>query len=152
MSYYRFMPRVAVLPWPGTDDCYVCISGSAKPKMTCYGSQWHGEKEPHEFYESETRSKPRITFCVHSGRALAEWDGDMGPITVWLDATVGLPNGYQQGDVSDHWFFAKAVGSGNWTQLGVDRAELPRCFIDGCYDLIFATLRRYAKDHDNGKD
>lgn len=148
-KYYRYMNRVAVLQWPGTTDCYVCVSGSKKPKVSLYGPKWHGDKCATESYESEFRSKPRVTFCVHAGNAFAEWDGDYGPITVWLDASTGIPEGYNEEDVAPHWFFEKAVGRGNWSQLAVDRNELPRCLVDGCYDLIFSALRRFAESHSN---
>lgn len=146
---YKFMPRVAVIPWPGKPDCYVCLSGSRKPDKTYYGPNWHGEREATVINEYTLRSSPRMTFSVHVGKAFAEWDGEYGPITVWLDATDSIPEGYTTDDVQPHWFFEKAVGPGNWSLLAVDRNNLPRCFIDGCYDLIFETLRRFATDADN---
>lgn len=77
-----------------------------------------------------------------------------GPITVWRKSEEG-GTGYSEHDkASEHWLWPWATGRGNWTQLEVNRKNLPDAFISGDYEHIFNVLKSFVEStlSDNSHD
>ena len=134
------MKRVAVLPWPGIDGAYLCLSGRQRSQHDEAYYQSHRELYPEVWRGHSVQVDPNLTFTVQVGDAIAEWEPSHGPIQLWFrrDREDGDRNWRQ------HWFFDFAYGDMCWSQLAVDDNGLPQAFIDGDYDRIFAVLRRWA--------
>lgn len=151
------MERVAVLPWPGIDGAYLCVSGSWNhPEGRAYGRRWYYGPGKHAEQKDKIQKmpdklkiadyvEPRITFLFNSGDCCAEWDGAYGPIQLWYkcDADFVNEDGYDK--AKPYWFFDHAFGSGHWSQCAVDEAGLAKSFVDGDYRAIFFELERWAK-------
>lgn len=142
------MKRVAVVPWPDRPNCYICISGKLRRERR-YGEKWyvdHDHEEQttkHEF--GDKRTEPLISFTYARDGVAAEWDGDAGPIQLWFKCERGFKeeNGYSE--AREHWLWPFAYGRGHWSQLAVDRADLPDRFNRGDWDGIFAELQRWVE-------
>lgn len=137
--------RVKVLPWPGIDRAYLCLSGKRKPKER-FGEFWYGPNHvaiENKYPERETRTEPCITFLYDAGDVCAEWDGALGPIQLWFKAKPEHSSEWEK-EPRDHWFYDKAFGDGAWSQMAVDEAQLNEAFAQGQFDRIFAELKRWA--------
>ena len=137
------MKRVAVLPFPGLENCFVCMSGRMKRRKKV-GEKWYKDHEEntqnYENYEGYTT--PHISFIYVGNNKAVEWDGAYGPITVWEKCEVDYNNGYDK--AQPHWVFPFAHGQGNWSQTAVDKARLPEKFNEGDYEGIFNELKEWA--------
>lgn len=141
--------RVAVLPFPGIDNAYVCVSGKLR-RQQAYGERWYAQHQEHkcEWADRETRTEPFITFLYDAGSVCAEWDGASGPIQMAfkaVDAKTPLPGASTFDDEpKEHWFYEYATWSGAWSQMAVSENRLADRFSEGDYAGIFAVLRRFA--------
>lgn len=147
----RLMRRVAVIPFPGIDNAFICLSGKRRNKYVS-GPRWTKEAEHDK--KDETRvepafsegSDPYITFCYKNEDTgiAAEWDGEYGPIQRWFRCN----EDYKSEDGGDkaiaHWLWPFAHGLGHWSQMAVSDAELPKAFIEGDYEYIFQVLKSWA--------
>ena len=136
------MPRVAVIPFPPMDGCYLVLSGKVRQKQR-YGDKWYsGHEENVQKYEDELRTESHITFTYVQDGVAAEWDGEYGPIQLWFKSTEGYKEGYDES--RPHWLWPFAFGSGHWSQMTVDEAGLGRAFNKGEYQYIFSVLKSWV--------
>jgi len=140
--------RVAVLPWPDMENCFLCISGAIKKKEH-YGDKWYtnAHQEHVTDYHHAERSEPRITFAYRGENVAVEWDGEHGPIQVWYKCD----KDYQESEwdkARPHWLYDYAHGSGCWSQMAVDEHHLVKHFNQGDYAQIFQVLSYFAKERE----
>lgn len=147
MSETRIMKRVAVLPWPGIEGAFLCVSGKRRPQCRV-GDRWypeHGGHDEHKekFPDEDVRTIPCVTFTFQVGNVIAEWDGDSGPVQLWFKSIAGYKEEYDE--AGPHWFWPYAFGSGHWSQMAVRESGLPRAFTEGDYESIFRCLKGWAE-------
>lgn len=134
----KHMERVAVIPWPGIDGAYLCLSARKKPE----DGGWSSE-----------HCEPNITFTFDNGDVMAEWDGEFGPLQLWFKCDEDYEYVAYEGAAAEkarrHWLYPFAVGSGHWGQQVVGEHELPAKFLRGNYEYIFNTLRWWASDRED---
>src|SRR5271165_4786799 len=96
--------RIAVLPWPDKENCFLCVSGSIG-KKTNYGDKWYlnAHDERVQKYNSEDFTNARITFAYRLDNVAAEWDGEYGPIQLWFKTNSDYVGSY--GNARPHWLF-----------------------------------------------
>ena len=139
------MDRVKVLPWPGIERAYLCLSGKRRRKQRV-GDYWYGDDKHTEHREKygdlDTRTEPVITFLYDAGDVCAEWDGSYGPIKLWFRQKPEYSSEYDKGRA--HWFYDFAYGDGCWSQMAVDEAGLPEAFARGDFESIFRELKSWA--------
>lgn len=87
------------------------------------------------------RVKNNFSFCFINGDYAAEWEPEYGPIQVWhkcdKDHQDAKPN---------YIFDFTDSGNMNWSQLAVDRYELPSSANNGNWQYIFNVLKEWAED------
>ena len=141
--WVRHMDRVAILPWPGIEGAYLCLSGRRRHSPSRYGDKWYKQHVEEPSYWDPQQCEPFVTFTYQSGKVIAEWDGGLGPIQIWYECAADF-----MGDTWDkaqpHWFFEHAHGAGHWSHLAVEEAGLPQMFIRGDFAGIFAVLKEWA--------
>jgi hypothetical protein len=131
--------RVAVLPWPGKENCFVCVSARVQRRRN-FGEKWcsgHNEFEDPGCSRPEV-IEPRLTFCYVGENQMAEWDGHHGPITI-----IDRMNQGEDG-ASEHYIFDYASCYGNWSQIAVEDNNLYEAFNTGDYDHIFNVLKKFV--------
>ena len=85
------------------------------------------------------RVKAIVSFLFDAGEYAAEWEPESGPIQVWHKCDAGAPN------AREHYYFCFTDSEpGNWSQLAVDRNELPQAAQRGDFDYIFGVLKTWA--------
>lgn len=135
--------RVAVLPWPGIDGAFLCVSGAKRRPPEKLGPNWpKHDNVPRHFDEPSQEAEARITFLFDAGSCCAEWDGEYGPIQIWHRVAKGSKHG--EHEAREHWFYEHAIGNGMWSQMAVDQHDLPRSFISGDFAHIFSVLKSWA--------
>ncbi len=137
--------RVAVLPFPGIENAFVCVSGREKAPPRRHGEKWHEshiEETCKDQWPNEFRTEPHMTFAYVHDNCCAEWDGEHGPVQLWFRCEKDYEKDWDK--AREHWIFDYAYGSGHWSQLAVDRDGLPQAFNRGDYAHIFAVLKRWA--------
>ena len=112
-------PSVKCIPVPGIANAYVIISGHS-------ATTGNGVKKC-------------MSFFYDNGDVGAEWEPDDGPITVIHSCGKDAKNAQR------HWFYDYCTGYGEWGQLAVEEEGLPRVFILGDYEYLFAVLKNWAK-------
>ena len=110
---------VKCIPVPGIANAYVIISGHS-------ATTGNGVKKC-------------MSFFYDNGDVGAEWEPDDGPITVIHSCGKDAKNAQR------HWFYDYCTGYGEWGQLAVEEEGLPRAFILGDYEYLFAVLKNWAK-------
>ncbi len=144
------MARVAVLPWPEMDGCYLVLSGKIGKRQQ-YGDKWYAGHEEHVWkFHDDPRTTPAITFTYVEGGIAAEWDGDSGPIQLWFKSHEGYKEGYDE--AREHWLWPWAFGAGHWSQRAVDEAGLVRAFNLGDWHRIFGELKTWVRARLPDKD
>jgi len=140
--------RIAILPWPEKENCFLVLSGALEQK-TQYGDKWYlnAHDEQVQKYHSRPNCKARITFTYKSDDVAIEWDGEYGPIQAWYKCDKDYKEGYDE--ARPHWLFDYAYGHGHWTQIAVDDFDLVNAFNLGNYDYIFTVLKKF---HDDRKE
>lgn len=135
--------RVAVLPWPEKENCFLCVSGGMRKKDR-YGDKWYtnNHREHTTTFEPSMTTEPRITFAYRGERVACEWDGSYGPIQIWFKCEKDFKEEHQE--ARPHWLFDYAYGNGYWSQMAVDENNLYQAFNTGDYDTIFNVLKRFA--------
>jgi len=143
-EYTRGFPRVMVLPVPGIENAYVCISGRERENRV-FGEKWynkHQNKQKSPFHE--TFSTPCITFLYDAGNCCAEWDGEYGPVNLTFRV-----NEIHE-DARQHWFYPFAIfEQDHWSQMAVTNEQFKDAFLDGDFEHIFSVLRRWAESGNN---
>lgn len=117
--------RVAVLPWPEMENCFLCISGTRK-KENIFG---------------DVQSKPNITFAYIDGNSLVEWDGEFGAVTQWIKCE----EDDEEKIAKPHYIWPFAKSGMRWSQCAVTDNFMPQDFTRGSYDGIFSTLKMLHK-------
>lgn len=141
--------RVKIIPWPGIEGAYLCISGKKRPSELV-GDRWYGKPEHAEIINKygnrDFRTEPCITFLANVGTVAAEWDGAFGPIQITHQVPTDFvaPADSWGGEPAEHWFFDRAIWRGHWSQVAVEENGLPRMFNDGDFEGIFRVLRSWA--------
>ncbi|MGI9500383.1 MAG: hypothetical protein ACR2P3_10105 [Geminicoccaceae bacterium] len=141
--------RVAVLPWPGIEGAFLCLSGKRK-QTEKFGEYWYPMSDHNQErwkFDHDLRTEPFVTFLYDAGDVCAEWDGEYGPIQLWFRKNPDY--GYDDAKPIPHWIYGEAYGSGHWSQMAVDEAQLPQRFVDGDYAAIFAELKQWADSRQN---
>lgn len=142
------MEHVAVLPWPGIDGAYLCLSGAKRRAPEKMGPRWPKHDDVPRFMDEVAReAQARITFLFDAGNCCAEWDGEFGPIQIWHRVAKDSKHGDHE--VREHWFYDHAIGNGIWSQMAVDQHDLPRSFISGNFAHIFSVLKSWAVNHND---
>ena len=120
------MGRIACLPWPEKENCYLFVSGSRKKTK---------DGDP-------PLTTPRISFVYEKDGVAAEWDGEYGPLQMWYEGH------RDEAGAKEHyiWPFTNTPGL-SWSQVAVNQNELPQRFNEGDYDGIFAVLEGWVVDH-----
>lgn len=138
------MKRVAVLPWPEMENCYLVVSGQRR-RQEQVGERWYlgHEEQRNKFSDFDIRTDARITFTYAERGVAAEWNGESGPIQLWFRCEADYEQGYDK--AREHWLWPHAHGAGHWSQMAVSEADLPRRFNEGDWEGIFAVLRGWVK-------
>lgn len=118
-------PRVAILPWPELENCYLVLSAN-----------WRND--------TKENSTPAISFTYERNGVAADWDGELGPITIWKKSEKNGNDG-EHDPAQMHWLWPWATGRGNWSQLAVNREGLPDAFVNGSYAYIFDVLKSFVE-------
>jgi hypothetical protein len=120
------MDRVLVIPVPQFGEGARVIYSAAKKKAEdCYGG--------------EIRVKNNFSFCFINGDYAAEWEPEYGPIQVWHKCEKDDP------ESRPHYIFDFTdSGPLNWSQLAVDKYELPSATNNGQWQYIFNVLKDWA--------
>lgn len=111
--------RIARLPFPGIDNAFVYLSGKLN-------------------HEGANGCEAVASFVYIDGDIACEWEPRYGPIQLWMACDEGAEGAIR------NYVFPWVSGGAHWSQIAVEREQLPRLFADGDFDLIFATLRRWA--------
>lgn len=117
--------RVRLAKFEAIENAYILVSGRQKQDNPLI---------------DRLQAKATISFLYDGGEYAAEWEPEHGPIQVWHRCEEGAAN------ARPHYFydFTDSPG-GNWSQLAVDRAELPQAFVAGNFEYIFAVLKDWAR-------
>jgi hypothetical protein len=116
----KLQKRVLKAEWrPG---CYILVSAS------CRDSDYGYQCEPH------------MSFFYVNGNNAAEWEPRHGPIQSWHRCNADAEG------AEEHYFFDYTDSPpGSWSQLAVDRHELPQAFVRGDYEHIFSVLEMWTE-------
>lgn len=112
--------RIARLPFPDIDGAFVYLSGRLNR-------------------DGANGCEAVASFVYIDGDIACEWEPRCGPIQLWFASEEGAEGAIQ------NYVFPWVDGSGHWSQMAVEREQLPQLFAAGYYDLIFATLRRWVE-------
>ena len=120
------MDRVLVVPVSQFGEgAHVIYSASKKSAEDCCGG--------------EVRVKNNFTFCFINGNYAAEWEPEYGPIQVWHKCEKDSEN------AKPHYIFEFSDSQGgNWSQLAVDKNQLPNAANDGYWQYIFNVLKDWT--------
>lgn len=150
------MKRVAVLPWPEMENCYLCLSGKRREQKQ-YGERFYAQHEEHlwKVHEDRIKSEPYISFAYAERGIAAEWNGAHGPIQLWFRCEADHKGDGWMDEPREHWLWPHAYGAGMWSQLAVDESDLPRRFNEGDWSGIFNVLKLWVRSRletrDNGE-
>jgi hypothetical protein len=85
--------------------------------------------------------KSVVSLLYDAGNVAAEWELEYGPIQIWRKA-----DKLEEG-TKEHYFYKFVYDTPmNWSQLAVDRNELPQAANRGDWDYIFSVLEDWAVD------
>lgn len=140
------MKRIAVIPWPNIENCYLCLSGPLVKKGR-YGDKFYRDIHIEHFQnwdlDAEIQTTPRVTFTYKDDDIAAEWDGAYGPIQRWFKCEK------DHAEAREHWLYEYAYGSGHWSQLAVEENALCYHFNKGNYQRIFEVLKNFVTCYKN---
>ena len=120
----RYMKRVIVLPFGDIEGAFVCVSFRR-------GQNSLGDPQ----------AEPLITLAYLNGRVAAEWEPQHGPIQLWYQRDSDQP----ENDAMQHWLWPYGSKGGiRWSQLAVDRANMPEALMSGDFERVFAVLKDWA--------
>lgn len=89
----------------------------------------------------EFRVKNHFSFAYVVGDNAAEWEPQYGPIQVWHKCDENSEG------AKKHYIFDYTDSGGlNWSQLAVDRHELPQAANHGDWQYIFNVLKDWCED------
>lgn len=95
----------------GIDNAYILVSG---------------QKREIEGAENLYLAKATVSFVYDSGEYAAEWEPEYGPIQVWHKCDESAEA------ARPHYFYDFTDSQpGNWSQLAVERLQLPEAFVQG---------------------
>jgi len=119
----KYQRETLKAPVPSIENAYILCSASWRDKT-----------------EEDRGVHPHISFLYDAGDIAAEWGTEHGPIFVWHKCSRDAP------DAREHYFYDFVNDkSFNFSQLAVDRAELPAAFEAGHWAHIFAELKEWAQ-------
>ena len=119
----KYQRETLKTPVPHIANAYILASASWRDKT-----------------EEDLGVQPQISFLYDAGDVAAEWPVEYGPIYVWHKCNrdaLGAREHYFYDFVND--------GPFNYSQLAVDKAQLPAAFEDGSWAHIFAELKEWAR-------
>jgi hypothetical protein len=117
------MDRVLVIPVSQFGEGAHVIYSAAKKEQT----------------SGEVRVKNNFSFCFINGDYAAEWEPEYGPIQVWHKCDKDVEN------AKPHYIFEFTDSGGlNWSQMAVDKNELPQAANTGSWQYIFNVLKDWA--------
>ena len=120
------MERVLVIP----------VSQFGEGANVIYSAARRNPEETH----GDFRIKNNFSFCFINGDYAAEWEPEYGPIQVWHKCGKDAENAHE------HYVFEYTdSGGANWSQLAVDREELPQSANAGNWQYIFNVLKDWAE-------
>lgn len=89
----------------------------------------------------EFRVKNNFSFAYIDGDYAAEWEPEHGPIQIWHKCEKDAEN------AKEHYIFDYHDSHcGNWSQLAVDRHELPAAANAGNWQYVFSVLKDWCED------
>lgn len=111
--------NIKCIPFPEIENAYVVISG----------------------HKANTGNgvKKCMSFFYDNGERGTEWEPENGPITKIYNCSKDHKKAQK------HWFYEYCTGYGYWSQLAVNREQLPQAFLDGDYEYIFNVLKEWAE-------
>lgn len=87
----------------------------------------------------DERVAANMSFFFDNGNYGAEWEPEFGPIQIWQKAD-GPGDG-----IREHYFYDYVYSNPlNWSQLAVEREELPQAFKGRSWAYIFSVLEDWA--------
>ena len=87
------------------------------------------------------RVENHFSFACVNGDYAAEWEPEYGPIQVWHKCEKDATNS------REHYIIDYTDSQGrNWSQLAVDRCELPQAANHGDWQYIFNVLKSWTED------
>jgi len=107
------------------ENCYVLVSAAKRDMKETLG---------------DFRVKSNVSFLYDAGDVATEWEMEYGPIQIW--------NRCDEDDegASEHYFYDYHNSPPlNWSQLAVDRCELPKAANSGDWDYIFEVLKDWTE-------
>jgi len=108
-------------------------------RPNCYLLFSAAKRDPKETY-GDFLVKANVSFFYDAGNKGAEWEPEHGPIQVWSRCDS------DNEDAQEHYFYDYHNSKpGNWSQLAVDRNQLPQAAHSGDWDYIFAVLEDWAQ-------
>jgi len=111
--------NIKVIPFPGIPNAYVVISGYADSNMG-------------------NGCQKCMSFFWGTPEGGAEWEPEYGPITKYTPCDKNTEG------AQPHWFYEYTIGGAHWSQLAVENEGLPRMFVEGDYQGLFAVLARWS--------
>jgi len=106
------------------ENCYILISA---------------KKKNYEGISSGYNAESFVSLLYDAGTVAAEWEIEHGPIQIWYKASE-LKEGTRQ-----HYYYDFVIDTPmNWSQMAVEKNELPQAAVRGDWDYIFAVLEDWA--------
>lgn len=107
-------------------NCFLLFSASQRPMEETFGAFW---------------IEANVSFLYDAGKIAVEWEPEHGPIRRWYKCD-------KVGEKAKEHFYYDFVHDRPlaWSQLAVEREELPEAAVAGDYDYIFEVLKEWAKE------
>ena len=82
-----------------------------------------------------------VSFLYDAGEVAAEWEPRYGPIQMWNKCNEDDENAIE------HYFYDwHNTLPASWSQLSVEREQLPEMFLAGDWDVIFDVLKSWTRN------
>ena len=113
------------------------IKAEYKPGCWILVSGWKAEHQ----YCSTPNVDYTFTFLYDSGNVAAEWEPKHGPIQIWHKCEEDSEG------AKEHYFYDWHNSDPlSWSQLAVEREQLPQMFLAGSWDTIFDVLKSWTRN------
>jgi len=91
--------------------------------------------------QGDFRVRSNFSFAYVAGDCAAEWEPQYGPIQLWDKCNV------DDIEAKKHYIFEYTNSGGlNWSQISVDRHELPQAAARGDWQYIFNVLKDWSEN------
>lgn len=98
-------------------------------------------KKAKEQYDRGLKVDYIFSFLYDAGKVAAEWEPRYGPIQIWTKCDEGAEN------AKEHYFYDwENTSPASWSQMSVEREQLPEMFLAGNWDAIFDVLKSWTRN------